>query len=82
VEPEGAFYVLADARDYTSDSRAFAAEILEHCHVALTPGIAFGPNAEGFLRFSYASSVERIQEGLARIGRFLAGRGATAHARA
>jgi aspartate/methionine/tyrosine aminotransferase len=74
VEPEGAFYVLADARRYTADSRAFAAEILERCHVALTPGVAFGRNAEGFLRFSYASSVERIGEGLARIARFLAER--------
>ena len=72
VEPEGAFYVLADARRYTNDSRAFASELLHRCHVALTPGIAFGANAEGFLRFSYASSVERIEEGLRRIGRFLA----------
>ena len=74
VEPEGAFYVLADARRYTNDSRAFAAELLDRCHVALTPGIAFGQNAEGFLRFSYASSVDRIAEGLRRIGRFLAER--------
>lgn len=74
VEPEGAFYVLADARWYTADSRAFAAELLDCCHVALTPGVAFGRNAEGFLRFSYASSVERIGEGLTRIGRFLAAR--------
>jgi len=74
VEPEGAFYVLADARRYTNDSRAFASELLDRCHVALTPGIAFGANAEGFLRFSYASCVERITEGLRRIGRFLAER--------
>jgi aspartate/methionine/tyrosine aminotransferase len=74
VEPAGAFYVLADARRYTSDSRRFAYEILEACHVALTPGMAFGRNAEGYLRFSYASSVERIREGLARVGHFLAAR--------
>jgi aspartate/methionine/tyrosine aminotransferase len=74
VEPTGAFYVLADARRYSADSRRFAEEILETCHVALTPGIAFGRNAEGYLRFSYASSVERIREGLARLGRFLAAR--------
>jgi len=76
VEPMGAFYVLADARHLTPDSRVFASEILERCHVALTPGIAFGSNAEGYLRFSYASSVERIREGLRRLGPFLA-----AHAR-
>ncbi len=39
--------------------------------MALTPGPAFGPQAEGYLRFSYASSVERIGEGLRRIKSFL-----------
>jgi aspartate/methionine/tyrosine aminotransferase len=71
-EPEGAFYVLANARRFTRDSVAFAYEILERAHVAVTPGAAFGSNAEGYLRFSYASSVERIREGLRRLGRFLA----------
>ena len=70
-EPEGAFYVLANARRFTHDSVAFAYEILERAHVALTPGAAFGSNAEGYLRFSYASSVERIREGLRRLGEFL-----------
>jgi aspartate/methionine/tyrosine aminotransferase len=73
-EPIGAFYVLANARRYTSDSTRFAFEILESCHVAVTPGAAFGPGAEGYLRFSYAASVERIQEGLRRLHRFLADR--------
>ena len=73
-EPEGAFYVLANARRFTSDSVAFAYEILERAHVAVTPGAAFGSNAEGYLRFSYASSVERIREGLRRLGDFLAAR--------
>jgi aspartate/methionine/tyrosine aminotransferase len=74
-EPTGAFYVLADARRYTRDSTRFAFEILEACHVAVTPGAAFGPNAEGYLRFSYASALDRIDEGLRRLGRFLAARG-------
>jgi aspartate/methionine/tyrosine aminotransferase len=73
-EPEGAFYVLANARRLTGDSVAFAYEILERAHVAVTPGRAFGSNAEGYLRFSYASSVERIREGLRRLGGFLAAR--------
>jgi aspartate/methionine/tyrosine aminotransferase len=73
-EPEGAFYVLANARRFCSDSVAFAYEILERAHVAVTPGRAFGSNAEGYLRFSYASSVERIREGLRRLGAFLAAR--------
>jgi (5-formylfuran-3-yl)methyl phosphate transaminase len=72
AEPMGAFYVLADARRFTRDSTRFAFEILERCHVAVTPGAAFGPNAEGHLRFSYAASLERIEEGLRRLGRFLA----------
>jgi aspartate/methionine/tyrosine aminotransferase len=73
-EPDGAFYVLANARRFSGDSVAFAYEILERAHVALTPGRAFGSNAEGYLRFSYASSVERIREGLRRLGAFLAAR--------
>ncbi len=70
-EPTGAFYVLANARAYTSDSTRFAMRMLQEAHVAVTPGAAFGPNAEGYLRFSYASSVGRIEEGLSRIERFL-----------
>jgi aspartate/methionine/tyrosine aminotransferase len=49
-------------------------EMLEEARVAVTPGAAFGPSAEGYLRFSYASSVDRIEEGLRRIERFLATR--------
>jgi aspartate/methionine/tyrosine aminotransferase len=74
VEPTGAFYVLANARRVSTDSTRLAFEILERAHVAVTPGAAFGSNAEGFLRFSYASSVERIREGLRRLGGFLASR--------
>lgn len=73
--PTGAFYVLANARRHSADSLALAFEILERAHVAVTPGIDFGRNAEGYLRFCYANSLERIEEGLARIGRLLAERG-------
>jgi aspartate/methionine/tyrosine aminotransferase len=69
--PTGAFYVLANARRYAADSLAFAFEILERAHVAVTPGIDFGRNAEGYLRFCYANSLERIDEGLRRIGQLL-----------
>jgi (5-formylfuran-3-yl)methyl phosphate transaminase len=74
TEPTGAFYVLANARHLSRDSVGLAREILESSHVAVTPGAAFGANAEGYLRFSYASSLERIQEGLSRLERFLASR--------
>ena len=73
-EPTGAFYVLANARHLTHDSVRLANEMLDRAHVAVTPGAAFGANAEGYLRFSYASSLERIGEGLDRLARFLAAR--------
>lgn len=72
VEPTGAFYVLANARAFSKNSYQFAFEILEKAHVGVAPGIDFGSNAEGYLRFSYAASLERIQEGMARLGRYLA----------
>ncbi len=71
-EPTGAFYVLANAKRFTRDSYEFAFRILDSAHVGVTPGIDFGQNAEGYLRFSYANSLPRIREGLERIGRFLA----------
>jgi aspartate/methionine/tyrosine aminotransferase len=73
-EPTGAFYVSRTRAAYTDDSTRFAMDLLEEAHVAVTPGAAFGPNAEGYLRFSYAASVERIEEGLRRVHRFLAAR--------
>ncbi len=73
VEPTGAFYVLANARGYTDDSLGFAMDLLEHAHVGVAPGIDFGKNAEGYLRFSYAASEEKIEQGLARIGKYLEG---------
>jgi aspartate/methionine/tyrosine aminotransferase len=53
------------------DSRQFAYDVLEHSHVAVTPGAAFGSNAEGYLRFSYTASIDRIREGLRRLAPFL-----------
>jgi aspartate/methionine/tyrosine aminotransferase len=71
VEPAGAFYVLVNARHLAADSYALAFEILEKAHVGVAPGIDFGQNAEGHLRFSYANSVEKIEEGIRRIAEFL-----------
>ncbi len=71
--PTGAFYALANVKKYTHDSYAFAFEILAQAGVAVTPGIDFGPNCEGYLRFSYANSLENIKEGMDRIQRFLSG---------
>jgi aspartate/methionine/tyrosine aminotransferase len=66
--PAGAFYVLADARHVDPDSRRLAFRLLEEAHVAVTPGVDFGPYAEGFLRFSYAVSEATLEEALARLG--------------
>jgi len=73
-EPQGAFYVLADARRFSRDSRAFAFDMLEKIHVAVTPGIDFGSNAEGYLRFSYANSLDTIREGMSRLETYLRSR--------
>jgi aspartate/methionine/tyrosine aminotransferase len=72
--PEGAFYVLADARHISADSRSLAREILESTGVAVTPGIDFGEGAEGFLRFSYANSPENIGKAMDRLGAFFRNR--------
>jgi len=72
VEPTGAFYVLANAKSFSEDSYKLAFDILEHAHVGVTPGIDFGANAEGYIRFSYANTLENIEEGLDRIEKYLA----------
>ena len=72
IEPTGAFYVFANAKKFTNDSYRFAFEILEKAKVGVTPEIDFGSGGEGYIRFSYANSLNNIKEGLARIERFLA----------
>jgi len=71
AEPAGAFYVLADASKLGKSSMALALDWLERAHVAVAPGRDFGEAAEGFIRFSYATSMPRIREGLARLARVL-----------
>jgi len=72
VEPTGAFYVFANAKHLSDDSYKLAFDILEKAHVGVAPGIDFGPNGEGYLRFSYANSLENIEEGMDRLERYLA----------
>jgi aspartate/methionine/tyrosine aminotransferase len=67
VPPTGAFYVFANAKHLSNDSYKLAFDILENAYVGVTPGIDFGQNGEGYLRFSYANSLENIEEGLDRI---------------
>jgi len=71
VDPVGAFYVLARAKHLSNNSYELAFEILEKAGVGVTPGIDFGSNAEGYLRFSYANSLDNIAEALDRVAEFL-----------
>jgi len=71
VEPTGAFYVFANARHISEDSYKLAFDILEKAHVGVTPGIDFGKNGEGYLRFSYANSMKKISEGMDRLETYL-----------
>ena len=71
VEPQGAFYMLVNAKHLGTSSYEMAFEILEKADVGVSPGIDFGQNAEGYIRFSYANSVENIKNGLDRIEEFL-----------
>jgi aspartate/methionine/tyrosine aminotransferase len=74
VDPVGAFYVLARAKHLSNNSYELAFEILEKAGVGVTPGIDFGSNAEGYLRFSYANSLDNIAEALDRLAEFLKNR--------
>ena len=67
VEPRGAFYTLINARHLSGDSLALAFDILEKAHVGVAPGIDFGSQAEGFLRLSYANSLENLAEAMRRL---------------
>jgi aspartate/methionine/tyrosine aminotransferase len=71
VEPTGAFYILANAKRFSNDSYKLAFDILSEAKVGVAPGIDFGPNAEGYLRFSYANSMENIEEGMRRLEKYL-----------
>jgi aspartate/methionine/tyrosine aminotransferase len=72
VEPQGAFYLYADCSRHTDDSFQLSRDLLERAGVAVTPGLDFGLNApERHLRFSYATSLESLREGVRRIGEFL-----------
>ena len=72
ARPAGAFYVYADCSAFTGDSFDLAARLLEEAGVAVTPGADFGANEpKRHLRFAYTTGLDRLQEGVRRIGRFL-----------
>jgi (5-formylfuran-3-yl)methyl phosphate transaminase len=73
VEPTGAFYILVDARFLSGNSYDLAFDILDRAGVGVAPGIDFGDGAEGFLRFSYANSLENIKIGMDRLEEYVKG---------
>lgn len=75
VPPTGAFYVFANVKHISTDSYKLAFDILEKAHVGVTPGVDFGENAEGYLRFSYANSLENIERAMDRLEAYLKARG-------
>ena len=70
-EPQGAFYVFVNAKWLSGDSLKLCIDILEKARVAVAPGVDFGANGEGYLRFSYANSLANIEEGLRRLQRYI-----------
>ena len=71
VEPTGACYVFANVKHISTDSYALAFDILDKAHIGVTPGIDFGANGEGYLRFSYANSLENLKVGMDRMEKYL-----------
>ena len=69
--PQGAYYIIIDIRKWSMDSLSFAYEILEKAKVAVTPGVDFGSNLEGYIRISYATDSDLLVEGIKRIGEYL-----------
>lgn len=70
-EAEGAFYVFPSIKSFGLSSEEFATRLLMEEKVAIVPGTAFGDCGEGFMRISYAYSIERLKEAMERIERFV-----------
>lgn len=70
-EPYGAFYVFPCIKEFNMSSEEFATKLLMEEKVAVVPGTAFGDCGEGYLRISYAYSLENLKEALSRIERFI-----------
>ena len=70
-EPFGAFYVFPNIQEFGMTSEEFATELLKEEKVAVVPGSAFGESGEGFIRISYAYSLDDLKEALGRVERFI-----------
>lgn len=70
-EPYGAFYIFPSIKEFGMSSEEFAMKFLAEEKVAVVPGTAFGECGEGFLRISYAYSLEDLKEAIGRLERFI-----------
>ncbi len=70
-EPRGAFYAFPRITSTGLDDETFVERLLEEEHVAAVPGSAFGPSGQGHVRMCYATGYDKLEEALARIGRFV-----------
>jgi aspartate aminotransferase len=71
AKPAGAFYIFVNHKEILPESMAFALDMLEEKGVAVVPGVGFG--SEGYFRFSFATDMETIKEGIKRIEEFVKG---------
>ncbi|MBM3286038.1 MAG: pyridoxal phosphate-dependent aminotransferase [Candidatus Eisenbacteria bacterium] len=71
-KPKGAFYVFPNVKQVPMDTAKLARELLDVAGVAALSGTSFGANGNGYLRFSYANSVENIEKAVSRVGEYLA----------
>lgn len=72
VVPDGAFYIYADASELTQDTQVFCERLLQDTGVALTPGFDFGDNnAHFYVRFAYTTNIERLQQAISRIQKWM-----------
>jgi len=69
LSPDGAFYLFVNIQDITNDSLKFSKDLLSSKGVAVVPGVGFG--SEGYFRFSFATDIQSIQEGIRRIAEFV-----------
>lgn len=69
LKPQGAFYLFVNIKDISNDSIEFCKELLQSTGVAVVPGIGFG--SEGYFRFSFATDMTTIREGIRRIEKFV-----------
>ena len=70
-EPFGAFYVFPNIQEFGMSSEEFATRLLEEEKVAVVPGSAFGDSGEGYIRISYAYSLDDLKEAVGRVGSFI-----------